>query len=105
MINGVTVGMAHRARSYLDYNATVPLRAEVAEAVARASMLVGNPSSVHAEGRAARAHIETAREQVARLVGAEPRNVIFTRGGTEAANAVLSPGLQRLEGNAGVPRL
>jgi cysteine desulfurase len=97
--------MAQGARSYLDYNATVPLRPEVAEAVARASMLVGNPSSVHAEGRAARAHIETAREQVARLVGAEPRNVIFTSGGTEAANAVLSPALQAFRDRTGVPRL
>jgi cysteine desulfurase len=88
--------MAERVRSYLDYNATAPLRPEVAEAVARALALVGNPSSIHAEGRAARAAIEAAREKVARLVGAEPKNVIFTSGGTEAANAVLSPSLHRL---------
>jgi cysteine desulfurase len=87
--------MSERARSYLDHNATAPMRPEVAEAVARASLLVGNPSSVHAEGRAARAAIENAREKVARLVGAEPGNVVFTSGGTEAANAVLSPGLRR----------
>ena len=48
-------------RSYLDYNATAPLRAEVREAVAAALSLFGNPSSVHAEGRAARATIEEAR--------------------------------------------
>lgn len=88
--------MAERARSYLDYNATAPLRPEVVEAVAGASALVGNPSSVHAEGRAARARVEAAREQVARLVRAEPRNVVFTSGGTEAANAVLSPAFHRL---------
>ena len=51
----------------------------------------GNPSSVHAEGRAARRLIEEAREQVAALVGAEPRNVVFTSGGTEANVLALSP--------------
>jgi cysteine desulfurase len=87
--------MAETTRSYLDYNATAPMRPEVADAVARALSLVGNPSSIHAEGRAARAAIETARERVVRLVGADPKNVIFTSGGTEAANAVLSPTLHR----------
>ncbi len=53
--------------------------------------MAGNPSSVHAEGRAARHLIEEAREQVAALVGAEPRNVIFTSGGTEANALALSP--------------
>jgi cysteine desulfurase len=96
--------MAERARSYLDYNATAPLRPEVAEAVAGALALVGNPSSVHAEGRSARAAVEAAREKIARLVGAEARNVVFTSGGTEAANAVLSPFLHRL-GGRGASRL
>lgn len=96
--------MIEDARSYLDYNATAPIRPEAAEAVARASLLAGNPSSVHAEGRAARAEIEAARDKVARLVGADPRNVIFTSGGTEAANAVLAPGLRR-RGAAGAVRL
>ena len=53
--------------------------------------LAGNPSSVHAEGRAARRLIEDAREQVAALVGADPRNVIFTSGGTEANALALTP--------------
>src|SRR3712207_1131254 len=97
--------MAERARSYLDYNATAPLRPEVAGAVARALELIGNPSSIHAEGRAARAAVEAAREKVARLVGAEPKNVILTSGGTEAAGAVLSPSLHRLGENAGMSRL
>ena len=83
-------------RTYLDHNATAPMRPEVAEAVARALALPGNPSSVHAEGRAARAAVERAREQVAALVGAQPKNVVFTSGGTEAANAVLSPSLGRV---------
>ncbi|MCJ2088197.1 cysteine desulfurase [Methylobacterium sp. E-005] len=83
-----------RARAYLDYNATAPVRPDVAEAVARALMLPGNPSSIHAEGRAARAALEAARAEVAALVGARPEQVIFTSGGTEAANAVLSGDLR-----------
>jgi cysteine desulfurase len=83
-------------RSYLDHNATAPVRPEVAEAMARALTLTGNASSVHAEGRAARAAVERAREEVAALVGAEPKNVVFTSGGTEAANAVLTPSLRRI---------
>lgn len=74
-------------RSYLDYNATAPLRPEVHEAIGDALHLYGNPSSVHEEGRAARGAIEAARIKVAKLVGASPEDVIFTSGGTEA-NAV-----------------
>jgi cysteine desulfurase len=80
-------------RIYLDYNATAPVRPAVVEAVARALGVTGNPSSVHAEGRTARGLIEGAREKVAALVGATPRDVVFTGGGTEAANTVLSPAL------------
>ncbi len=83
-----------RGRAYLDYNATAPVRPAVAEAVARALMLPGNPSSIHAEGRAARAALEAARGEVAVLVNARPEQVIFTSGGTEAANAVLSGALR-----------
>ncbi|ACA19436.1 aminotransferase class V [Methylobacterium sp. 4-46] len=83
-------------RVYLDHNATAPVRPEVAEAVARALLdLPGNPSSVHREGRAARAALETARARVAGLVGAAPARVTFTSGGTEAANAALSGALAR----------
>ncbi|TXM97717.1 aminotransferase class V-fold PLP-dependent enzyme, partial [Methylobacterium sp. WL122] len=71
-------------RAYLDHNATSPVRPAVSQAVARALSLPGNPSSVHAEGRAARAMLEEARERVARLVGATPPQVTFTSGGTEA---------------------
>lgn len=77
-------------RSYLDHNATAPLRPEVREAVIDALALNGNPSSVHAEGRAARAAIEQARAKVAKLVGASPANVIFTSGGTEANALALA---------------
>ena len=91
-------------RTYLDYNATAPIRPEAADAVARAMALPGNASSVHAEGRVARGAIETARERVAALVGAPAKNVIFTSGGTEANNAVLSPSLRRA-GEAGAASL
>jgi cysteine desulfurase len=92
--------MAASGRTYLDHNATSPLRPEAREAIARALELTGNPSSVHAEGRAARAAVERAREAVAALVGAHAKNVIFTSGGTEANNAVLSPSLRRAGGPA-----
>lgn len=90
--------MTAPARAYLDHNATAPVRAEVAQAMARALMMPGNPSSVHAEGRAARAAIERAREQVAGLVGAKASNVVFTSGGTEANATLLSPGLMDCDG-------
>jgi cysteine desulfurase len=78
-------------RIYLDWNATAPLRPQ-ARAVALAALdSSGNPSSVHAEGRAARRLIEEAREKVAALVAAEPRNVVFTSGGTEANMLALTP--------------
>jgi cysteine desulfurase len=77
---------------YLDYNATAPLRPAAAEAMARASALPGNPSSVHSFGRQTRAAIETAREQVAALAGAKPAQIVFTSGGTEANNLALAGG-------------
>ncbi len=82
------------ARIYLDHNATSPVRPEVAHAVARALMRGGNPSSIHAEGRRARALVEESREAVAAIAGAEARNVIFTSGATEALNLALTPSLQ-----------
>lgn len=78
-------------RSYLDWNATAPLRPEARAAMAEAMDLVGNPSSVHAEGRAAKMALERAREAVARALGAESHgDVIFTSGSTEAAATLLS---------------
>ena len=85
-------------RIYLDWNATAPLRREAREAMAAAWELNGNPSSVHAEGRHARRLVEEARAGVARAVGALPRNVVFTSGGTEANALALTPGLRRDSG-------
>lgn len=78
-------------RTYLDWNATTPLRREARAAMAAAWDLFGNPSSVHAEGRWARGLIEDARIMVAEAVGGDPRNVVFTSGGTEANTLALTP--------------
>ena len=75
--------------TYLDYNATAPLREEARAAAVSALAITGNPSSVHRFGRAARRLVENAREQVAGLVGAVPSQVVFTSGGTEANNLAL----------------
>ncbi len=72
-------------RVFLDHNATMPLLPEARAAMVAAMDLVGNPSSVHAEGRAAKAVIERARAQVATAFGADGADVIFTSGATEAA--------------------
>jgi cysteine desulfurase len=80
------------ARTYLDYNASAPLRPEAREAMLRALDVTGNPSSVHWEGRRARALVDTAREEIARLVNAKPAEVIFTSGATEANAWVMSAG-------------
>ena len=82
-------------RLYLDHNATSPLRPVAAAAMVAALRLSGNASSIHAEGRAARAVIEEAREKLAALVGAKVKNVVFTSGGTEAACLALTPALGR----------
>ena len=74
---------------YLDYNATAPLRPEARRAALAALDLGGNPSSVHRAGRCARAMAEDAREQVAALVAARPRQIVFTSGGTEANHLAL----------------
>jgi cysteine desulfurase len=81
-------------RVYLDWNATTPLRPEARSAMLAAYELVGNPSSVHAEGREARRLVEEARTTLAMAVGALPRNVVFTSTGTEANALALSPGLR-----------
>lgn len=79
-------------RTYLDYNATAPLLPEAREAAIQAFDLVGNASSVHGEGREARALVEEARDSVAALLGAKSSEVVFTCGATEANNWVLSAG-------------
>ncbi|WP_441268134.1 cysteine desulfurase family protein [Bradyrhizobium sp. 215_C5_N1_1] len=87
-----------QSRVYLDWNATSPLRAEVRTAMLAAWELIGNPSSVHAEGREARRLVEEARATLAAAVGALPRNVVFTSAGTEANALALSPGLRGASG-------
>ena len=74
------------SRIYLDHNATAPLRAEAKAAMISAMEAAGNPSSVHAEGRAAKSIVETARAQVASAFGADGADIVFTSGATEAAS-------------------
>jgi cysteine desulfurase len=93
-----------RQRVYLDWNATTPLRDEARVAMLAAMDAVGNPSSVHAEGRQARRLVEDARAAVAAAVGAEARQVVFTSGGTEANVMALVPGIAR-KGSPPVERL
>jgi len=81
-------------RSYFDWNATAPLRDAARVAFDAALAIPGNPSSVHAEGRAARRVVEAAREQVATLVGARAADVFFTASGTEANMAALTPAIE-----------
>lgn len=87
------------SRTYLDHNATSPLRPAALEAMAAALAETGNASSVHKEGQTARARIEHARVQVAKLVGADPKAVVFTSGATEAVALALSPDIE-LSGRA-----
>jgi cysteine desulfurase len=99
MIAGATYGgSARRAESYLDWNATAPLRPEAVAAMSEALRRWGNPSSVHRRGRAARQIIERAREAVAGLLGdVDPSGVIFVSGGTEANHlALLGAGRERV---------
>ncbi|MGL4727192.1 MAG: cysteine desulfurase family protein [Bosea sp. (in: a-proteobacteria)] len=84
-----------RQRAYLDHNATAPLRPEAEHALIAALKLSGNASSIHTEGRAARALVDKARDAIATLIGARPANLTFTSGGTESAAMALRPGLKR----------
>ncbi|MEQ8307428.1 MAG: cysteine desulfurase family protein [Hoeflea sp.] len=93
------------SRLYLDHNATAPLLPEAREAVIEAMALEGNPSSVHAEGRAARALVSRARDHVARLADVPPSQVTFTSGATEAANHVLTPDYRMGRASVNVSRL
>ena len=74
-------------RSYLDHASTSPLRPEARDALVAALDVVGDPGRIHAEGLTARVIVEQAREQVAGLLGARPREVVFTGGATEAIAA------------------
>lgn len=96
-------GTVRPVRRYLDHNATTPLDPRVREALIAALDAVGNPSSVHAEGRAARDRLEGARRQVAAAIGAAVEDVVFTSGGTEADRLGVV-GLARAGAEAGRPR-
>ncbi|AVF05465.1 MULTISPECIES: cysteine desulfurase family protein [Devosia] len=89
-----------RAATYLDHNASSPLRPEAREAVLAALDLVGNPSSVHAHGRALRNLVETGRRQVAELAGAEPKQVVFTGSATEAITQAILGGARAFSAGA-----
>ncbi|MEL7281098.1 MAG: cysteine desulfurase family protein [Pseudomonadota bacterium] len=89
------------SRHYLDYNATAPLRPEAREAMLAAMDVLGNPSSVHGEGRQAKALVERARAQVAAGVGCRAQEVVFTSGATEAASVLANwPGAVRVDATA-----
>jgi cysteine desulfurase len=75
--------------AYLDHAATTPMLAEALEAYVAAAREVGNPSSLHAAGRAARRLVEESREQIAAALGARPSEVVFTSGGTESDNLAI----------------
>ena len=86
-----------RRETYLDWNATAPMRPEAGAAVAAALACCGNASSVHRWGRAARQGVERARTAVAALIGAAPEGVVFLSGGTEANHlALLGSGRERI---------
>jgi len=86
---------------YLDYNATTPLSEPAEQAMLPfLDRKFGNPSSIHAPGREARAAIDDARERLATLLGAKPHEVIFTSGGTEANNLAIL-GLARVRAARG----
>lgn len=89
---------------YLDHAATTPVRPEVAAVVAETAAMVGNPSSTHTAGRAARAALEAAREQLAACLGAHPTEVVFTSGGTESANLAMQ-GIFRARARTGAQRI
>lgn len=92
-------------RSYLDHNATAPLLNEAREAMTAALNCVGNPSSVHNEGRAARRIVERARREIAELCNGRSDGVVFTSGATEAATTLLCPKYQAGRGTVRMSRL
>src|SRR3982074_2701455 len=88
-------------RVYLDHAATTPVDPEVAELMAQVLRDVpGNPSSIYAEGRRARGLVDQARDEVARAISADPAEIVFTSGGTEADNLALRGVLKAREGEA-----
>jgi cysteine desulfurase len=96
--------MSTNTRIYLDFNATAPVLPAVRAAMTQAMADPGNPSSIHAEGRRARDHVERARDHVTRLVGRPREQVVFTSGGTEG-NALGVLGLAAVAEQRGLPRV
>ena len=96
--------MSTHRRIYLDHNATSPVVSAAVEAMAAAAAAGGNPSSIHAEGRAARDRVERARGAVAALVGRPREQIVFTSGGTEA-NALGVATLAAEAERRGLPRI
>jgi cysteine desulfurase len=93
----VRQGLIARTQTYLDWNATTPLRPEAAAAISAVLARCGNPSSVHRWGRAARQEVERARSAVGALLHAPAEGVVFVSGGTEANHlALLGPGRDRI---------
>src|SRR5258705_13149838 len=91
-------------RVYLDHNATTPVEPDVLQAMLPyLSGEFGNAASIHTFGQRARAAVETAREQVAGLIGARPQEIVFTSGGTEADNHAIFGVAQALIGASGSP--
>src|SRR5215831_12788273 len=91
----------HMPRVYLDHNATTPVEPEVLDAMLPYfSAESGNASSIHTPGQRARAAVETARDQVAALLGARPQEIVFTSGGTESDNHAIF-GIVRSSGGSG----
>jgi cysteine desulfurase len=96
--------MSTNPRIYLDYNATAPLVSAAREAMVSAMAVAGNPSSIHADGRAARDLVEKARDKIARFCGRPREQVVFTSGGTEA-NMLGVLGLAEIVERRGGPRV
>jgi len=97
----IAIQNSQRAVIYLDYNATTPLAPEAFAAMRPfLEQHFGNPSSIHAAGREARAAIDDARDRIAKLLGAKPHEIIFTSGGTEADNLAII-GLARAQASRG----
>src|SRR6266849_5012640 len=95
----ITPRLTHVKRVYLDHAATTPVDPEVADAMERVLREThGNPSSIYSEGRAARELVDRAREDVAAVLGAQPSEIVFTSGGTEADNLALRGVMQARRG-------
>src|SRR4249919_124416 len=85
-------------RVYFDYNATTPLAPEVVDTISQVSRdLFGNPSSIHHFGQQAKATIDDARSATASLINADPPEIVFTSGGTEADNMAIRGAAEAIE--------